>query len=716
MPRLAKESRSEVRIGFFELLFGDEEGIFCLATSDPKAPRATWRQHFFEWPKEIIQVENLVLKQEKSQNIYFCVNLLDKRERKKENCLATNLLWADLDDCDPMELEMPPPILVQSSPGRYQGYWRLNIKLPPYQAEDYSKRIAYSVDADKSGWDLTQMLRVPFTQNFNYPAAPTVQLVLATEKIADSGWFEKLQSPNGSVKELPNELPKIDEIIYKYANHLRGSEFNAIYSQQPEHDWSGVLWRLENLLFDVGMSAEEVFVIADQSPCNKYARDKRPPEHLWNEIIKCQEQREEVTILASRFKPLTMPQLVTEPATETFIDKYRDWAIEATDAVPAFHDLCCTIMLSAVVANSVRLETSHGEMHPNLWGMILGDSTLTRKSTAMRMVINLLSTIDDEVVIATDGSPEGLLTGLESRPNKVSLFFKDEVSGFFDSLNRKDYLAGMPEFMTQLYDVPPVLTRRLRKGTVRVERPSFIFFGGGIPERVYASVTEEYIISGFLPRFLVVAGENKLEDLRPTGPPSEMGIAKRAVIMADLADLWEWYAAEVPTRIGGELMKVTPHFRAELTQKAWNEYDRIEQLMVQTAYKSSYEELSLPTFDRMSKSILKMGIVLGASRQKPKPGKPIQISHNDIINAAWYIQDWGRFSIKLILSSGKSANEKTLDKVIRCVEENSGILHGEIMKRFHLSKRQMDEIMSTLMERGVVRKEKQGRGWRYYLM
>jgi len=482
MTNLTKNSRSEVRLHFFELLFGDTEGVFTIATSDQRVPQASWKQHFFKYPDDILKIENFILKHEKTLNIYFCINLLSKYERKKEHCLPTNLLWADLDESNPMELKAPPPIIIRTSPDRFQGIWRLSTSLPAAQAEEYSRRLAYSTGADRSGWDLTQMLRVPFTRNWKYPDAPIIDIISIGETTAPPLVFEALEDPTtigAEGVEVPSDIPPAEEVLYKYAAQIRNSAFSALFGQTPEkdEDWSSILWRLLNLCIEAGMSPEEVFSVTRQASCNKYARDGRPESHLWKDILKATKTQENLYILSSAFKPLHMPQLVSGPASETFIDTYRSWASEATDAVVAFHDLSSTILLSAVISNSVRLDTSYGQMVPNLWGLVLGDSTLTRKTTAMKMAVDILNQIDPNVIVATDGSPEGLLTGLEQRPNKVSVFYKDEVSGFFDSINRKDYLAGMPEILTALYDVPPIYTRLLRKSTIRIEQPAFSFLG-----------------------------------------------------------------------------------------------------------------------------------------------------------------------------------------------------------------------------------------------
>ena len=718
MPKLSKESRSAVRIQFFELIFGDAEAKLCLAITSPHAPKATFRQTFWDWPAQAIELENYILKHEAEFNIYFCINLLSRNERKKEACIPHNLLWADLDETDPMSLKIPPPIVIQSSIGRYQAIWRLTSDLPAYQTEEYSRRIAYAVGADRSGWDLTQLLRVPFTTNFKYDKHPEVQLVSALWQTAPPYLFETLEAPEKThTDEVPDTLPDVEDIMRKYATFLRKrTDFVGTYSQEltDQDDWSSILWKLIHILYDVGMDAEEVFVVAREAPCNKYARDQRPVEHLWRDVLKARESRESLTVLGE-LKLLTMPELFLEkPVSRTFIDQYRDWAEEATDAVPQFHDMSCAIMLSAIIANSVRLDTSYGSVVPNLWGLILGDSTLTRKTTAMRMAIDLLNTIDPSIIMATDGSPEGLLTGLEQRPNKTSVFYKDEVSGFFDSINRKDYLAGMPETLTALYDVPPVFTRLLRKSTIRIESPAFIFFGGGIPGRVYEAISEEYVFSGFLPRFLVVSGDTDVGRVRPTGPPENIGVAKRAALVADVSDMYENYAVDVMTKIGGQPVLMPLRVRAELTQKAWDAYGYVEKVMLEQAYLSSVPDLATPTFDRLSRSILKLGIILGAARQKPKPGKPIMISDIDIKNAAWYVQDWGRYSIELILNAGKRQSEKLLDKIIAAINKHPGIYRSELTRHYHLNKREADEIFATLEDRMLVRVIRRGKAQTFF--
>jgi len=721
--RLASTAKSYQRLQFFELLFSDTEGILCIATTDPRAPKTTFTQQYFDWPRESIKVENYILKVERHHNVYFCINLLNKYERKKEHCQETDLLWADLDTINPDTIaDYPPPIVMRSSPGRWQAIWRLTAKIPPFQAEDYSRRLSYHLGADKSGWDLTQLLRVPMTVNRKYDTPVQVELQRTSELTVGSAVFEKLPTIQGpglhlAEPKIPDQAGVLDAetIIFKYSSLLRNTSFYALYTQDPddEDNWSAFLWRLLHECFRVGMSTEEAFIVARSSPWNKYARDGRPLEHLWRDTLKAAQEYEHVDLSTSLIR---MPVLVEddENVTPTFLDTYREWAVEATDAVPDFHDIAMLVVLSAIVSSSVKLETSAGLITPNIWGMILGDSTLTRKTTAMRLAMDFLISIDPALIVATDGTAEGLLSGLSSRPNMASIFYKDEVSGLFDSMAKKDYLAGLQETLTALYDVPPITTRRLRKEVIVIESPAFVFLCGGVPDRIHASITESFVLSGFLPRFLIIKGDAEVEDRRPLGPPTQKGLDRRPVILNKIADLYEVYATPVKQKLGGTVHYAPPRYTARMTEEAWDFNGTIETVMLHAASDSLVRDLALPTMDRLSRSMLKIAVIFAALRQRPKDDA-ISVDVMDIANAATYIQKWGQNSIDLVLNAGKGQHEKFLERIFEFIHAMPGALKSTIMKRFHLSSKEATAVLLTLEERGQIRKEPRGRGHAYWI-
>ena len=711
------------------MLFGTAKGYVCLASTDPRAPKTTFIQKFFEWPKESLKAENWILKVEPNHNVYFCVNLLEKQERKKEYCLPGNLLWADLDGVNPDTIQppqIPPPIVIQSSPGRWQAIWRMTSQVPALQAQDYSRRIAYALSphgADISGWDLTQLLRVPLTINFKYEVPAFIELERSLEATAKPVLFEQLpdtrpSSSNGVEPPVPEAKTETQRIVEKYMSEL-DSGFLDLFTYQPdeEDDWSKHLWSLMHRCYRAGMSQEEVFTIARDAPCNKYERDGRPIEHLWREVLKASEDYQ---FVGDPGELIDLPILVDTPASRTFLDDYREWATEITDAVPDFHEICILVVLSAIIATSVRIDSDAGGKDgfiPNIWAMILGESTSTRKSTAMGHALSFLREIDPEMIVAADATAEGLLQGISERPNKSSIFHKDEVSGLFEAMRRKDYMASFQETLTQLYDPQGTYVRRLRKETIRIEDPSFLIMCGGTPNRIHSSINQEFVTSGFLPRFIVVRGESQKQ--RPLGPSREVSTTKRNGILNTISNLYEDYACPVTQTIGGHKTLTSPRYMARLTTEAWDTFNDFNTRLREAAESSVIPDLAMPTLNRLGMSMLKMSAIFAALRQRPgqfaSSSPSIIVDVDDIHNAAWYCQKWGKYSIDLVVNAGKHPDERRVEDIVEFIQNNPGTMRWQIFRRFHLKARDGDLLISTIEQRGLVRKEQRGRGYAYWL-
>jgi hypothetical protein len=727
------QSNRQLRVQFFDYLFGDKvNGYLCIATAHKD--KSGFKENWFYWPTERQTISGFVDSVAHTHNVWFCVNLLDKEKRIKENALPSTFAWADLDEVDPAEVMPTPTCVLESSEGRYQAFWRIGgDPIPAAIAEDYSRRLAYSTGADKSGWDITQLLRVPWTLNFKYDPPVQVKLLAILNDTYDATEFDKITPVLdtdtdivSSEQQYPQQenLPGLDETLahYKALGRIDG-EFAKLYSIAPDSnaDWSRILWRFINKCFTMGMTEDEIYVVTGSAACNKYTRDNRPATYLWRDIKKAGQEHKQYEILVTgKVEIIKMPHLVDfdEFEEDTFIKDYKTWANNATDAPEQYHELACFIALSSVICSGLFLAVHWGEIVPNIWGLVLGESTLTRKTTAMRLAVDMLKSIDDNIILATDGSAEGLLTGLSTRPKRVSVFWKDEVSGLFDSINRKDYLAGLPETLTQLYDAPKVLTRLLRKETITISEPYFIFFGGGIRDKVYSLLNDEYILSGFLPRFLVVSGENDLARLRRTGPPTVQSTERKDNVIRSLADLRERYIVQsIKTQIAGQEVDIPgPRVEAKLSDAAWSFYNEIEDKLTNAGTDSDISMLALPTLSRLSFSLLKMSLLIAASRRLPNSAGYLEVEVTDVKQAAFYIEKWGHYSIDLLMNAGRSMTERMVEKAMASLRRKNGMTKAEFMQRHHLNAREAKDLIETLYQRGLINVQKHGRGERLYIV
>jgi hypothetical protein len=161
---------------------------FCIST---KSKAGAWHDEFFA-RNEFGDIEEFI-EENTGKDIYACPHGFARKRRLRQWAELPKLLWSDLDEASPRSIEPRPTIAIASSPGRYVGLWETNHAV----TEELNRRLAYHVGADKSGWDLTQVLRLAIgTRNWKYVTTPRVKLL----------WDD---GPTYRVRDLERELPTL---------------------------------------------------------------------------------------------------------------------------------------------------------------------------------------------------------------------------------------------------------------------------------------------------------------------------------------------------------------------------------------------------------------------------------------------------------------------------------------------------------------------------
>lgn len=704
---------------FFNLAFaGEANGYLCIALLSTDGGRQRqMTEKFFKFPEEIDAAAQTCEDGKYLADVYYCPQLFESKRRRKDNVKQCPTIWADLDDCPPERLTVRPTLLIESSPGRHQALWRLSHPMLPHVAEDIAKRIAYfhaDDGCDRSGWDLTQLLRVPHTPNYKYSGQPTVEIkdfhptAYVLEDFTEYPEVKHsafLKTPMPSVDQLPTEEP--EDILQKY-RHALIPQTVELFNVVPENgNWSEKLWKLEMLLFEMGMTREEVFVVAWAAACNKYRRDGKDRSYLWVEVCRAfvnyQERVNAVVFPGAAIADLLSPE--EEKVAEGqrgFVEEYIEWASSLGDAATQYHQAGAFTILSALLSGRVTLPTSYGPLVPNLWFMILGDTTLTRKSTAMDIATDLLMEVDPDAILATDGSVEGLMQGLSTRPKRPSIFLRDEFSGLLEMITKKDYYAGMAEVLTKLYD-GKLQKRILRKEEITVRDPILLILAGGIRNRVQGLLTHEHVSSGFIPRFIFVTAESDTSRLQPLGPPTAKDLGNRDYLIRRMEELVEHYGQTrgVHVKALGQTLK-EDKYHAELTPDAWLRYNELEKALLDSGMESEKPELMTPLFDRLSKNTLKAAVLLAAARQVGDESGTVTVEVNDILHAIRFAKQWRAYAIEVVNGIGKTTYERDLERILGAVIKRPGITKSALMQNYHLTSIQANQAFQTLRDRGQI--------------
>lgn len=716
MELLSRDSDG-AREAFFKAAFGTSRGYLALAFLTPD--KSNFWESFHVYPEEMPDILEVIRQNLASHNVYFCPHLFQGRRRKKEEVLLTPTAWSDLDTCHPDKLLVRPTLVIESSANRWQALWQLD-EVDSDDAEFLSKRIAYrhaEDGADRSGWDLTQLLRVPVTYNFKYNAKAGAHQVVrlidyhkSSYRLGDFNAYPALAESDVDIIPLPDpdQLPETAEELLQAKSRMMNPLLWTLYNTEPTEDWSKPLWQMHMMCFEAGFTREESFVIAREAKCNKYARDHRSERLLWKEVCRAHARGEATAGLLEVPQGPERTTLLTEEEQESvrrqpesFVERYITWARGLGDAAHQYHQAGAFIILSTLLSGNVRLPTSFGTFIPNLWFMILADTTLTRKTTAMDIAVDLIAELDPDSILATDGSIEGLMTSLSLRPGRPSIFLRDEFSGLLEAMTKKDYYAGMAEVFTKLYD-GKMQKRVLRKEILEVRDPRLILFAGGIKNKVTGLLTFEQVSSGFMPRFIFITAESDVTKLKPLGPPTDRTGNNKEIILDEMRDLSSHYQQttvlelkNVPGKIESAMM-----FDAQMTEQAWARYNELEFRMLEVGTASEFRaDVLTPTYDRLSKSILKAAVLLAASRSR---SEQIVVELDDVLRAIHYGEQWKIHADDVMANIGKTTYERQIANIHRLVWRKPGLSRSQVMQHYHLNAKVTTEVFQTMEQRGLI--------------
>jgi P4 family phage/plasmid primase-like protien len=242
-------------------IYGDERGILALGYAEPAAD-AAFHHQYFDYPVRAEQAAERARElSESGFNVWHCAHLLTAKRRVKENAAVITALYVDGDGAQvPPDLPQPTAV-VKSSPGRAQFYWRLSMPVPPEIGEDLNRRLAYALGADKSGWDLTQLLRPPGTKNRKYPDTPAVEVEELEKNAHDAGDLDRFLpqlpklSRNGHTHDASLAVPPV-ELGPEALKVWRGEKPKA--KGTGEVDRSASLMKIGRVLYDAGASPRVV--------------------------------------------------------------------------------------------------------------------------------------------------------------------------------------------------------------------------------------------------------------------------------------------------------------------------------------------------------------------------------------------------------------------------------------------------------------------------
>lgn len=669
-------------MSFFKEVFGNCRGYLCIHVISG----GSHSEEYFSYPEDVPIAQEFVrgFATKKGVNVYFYPVLFKDEDSSSAGAVAcAPVVSADLNMVSPVLVTPIPDLIVETSRGRYQAYW---YKEGGGKNETVVTPLSVNGIVDVgSGRELR---RVPSTYNWKYHGDP---------------WKIKLIDSAA--------LDTCDKVRKRY--DLYGESFDSLFR-------SGDRWSLARFSGRLGASTQEVFLVLLGAQLRHMGVSTNPTESI---VADSTDDSVPIGTLyreaGNAVAASKVPSLLSDDELRSssrigrngFVERYVSWASTCTDSPSQYHIAGALTILSSLLCPHLRLDTSFGAFRPNLWFLILAGTTITRKSTSMRLAVRLLEEVHNDPILATDGTPEGIISELSDRDGKSSLFLRDEITGFIEAMTRKDYLAGMLEVLTKLYDGEKE-KRTLRRQTIEVKDPNLVILSGGIKNKMAEILDAKHIGSGFLPRFLVVSGWTGVEDMKAIGPPTETSSEFRDMLINELTVLYKQFSGRPAQgevdghnifQAGGRA-KIN-HVSA--TDDAWNRIRRLETDVREMGLSSESPDIFGPIYERMMNSIIKVAILIAADRIVREGKSAVELSLDDIVIAISYSDVWIESVYELARNIDDKPTEdelkvESIEKFIVTSSNPSGVTRSELMRRFRMRASNMNDIEATLIQRGTV--------------
>lgn len=141
-------------------------------------------------------------------------------------------------------------------------------------------------------------------------------------------------------------------------------------------------------------------------------------------------------------------------------------------------------------------------LHHNLFTCLVGESTITRKSTSQSLAKEIYPI---ERSLPEESSPEKLVENLSEQPEAVQ--WGGEFSGLLKGINNGGYMTRFAELYNDLYDCPARYRRSLMSGDYEIDNCYLSLSSTVTPGVLKKYVSEEMATGGFLPRWMFVHGQ-----------------------------------------------------------------------------------------------------------------------------------------------------------------------------------------------------------------
>lgn len=722
---------------FLTQVWGEQEGHVDIARMNDGQLR---NHKFFYWPLQAEDIWAYIAKYA-HEDVYFTPVLFKAPKRLRTLAENAQVVYGDADDFNLEDILVEPSITVHTSPNKTHLYWFIDGMTDAKLAETLSHSVSVAhpkkTTGFDDGWSCTKLLRVPGTTNTKYIGDTGEVHDVTVEYSGISYTEEQFTEQYPAVPEFsfeaaafPQKLPSYADVLSSIPSSTRLEGLLATGRFEKNSAGSEAIYALYTELFRQGATDEQVFVVCERHPLNKWKRDghANADNLLWQDIQRArakdgvfidgdEEEDDENTVITVAPRKKTegfdfLTPFEKENLKRTFIDEYLNWATSKTDAPRPYHVAGAFTVLSTVFADFGHAVPHWGETPLNLWFMVLGGTTLSRKSTAKALMLKCIEELETEDYRYDLGSKftaEGLDEALRLGANRSALLHRDEIQAFMKEIDSKAYLQGIKGELTEIYDGK--VTGKLRASGEKQDkmrkgaRVALNLFTMGIREQLADYLTLDDFQSGFLTRFIYVSAEplqrtsetdyiGQMDAIeRSKGDPAFNSMMEK---LKDIRDIWEGWNDPTERTIAVP-MDVEAHAR----------YNKFVTEALDAAQVQSKATILEAGTARLNTSVLKAAALIAMADGCD------EVSLKHMLAAINYCGEWFEHLVAMTNRISESGWKRQQDKLAEMMVLNAGELSWKAAYRGFASElrpKQFLDLVQALEEAGrlILTKDKKG--------
>ena len=329
--------------------------------------------------------------------------------------------------------------------------------------------------------------------------------------------------------------------------------------------------------------------------------------------------------------------------------------------------------LSTIIGKSAWIPWFGTPLYCNTFILLIGESTITRKTTCVKMCEHYLADMvvaDPSITdlkFASTGSPEGIFEELAGQPQGI--FIYSEFSTLTNLLEKK-YAADLKSFLTDLFDGGTPQSRKLSgKKRITVSNYYINLIAGTATDWFEQANKRSDFKSGWYTRFLFIWGAD-------TGmcicfpPKSNNGL--RASIVGDLITLHK-------TVNPGEMQFTN---EAKAYYETWYRKRR-------NAMKSDTKTMDVRLYDYC----LKLSMINALSETR------VTITAEDMERSLAFME-WLMANNRTLMNEYISFNvwDVEVKRISKILKEEGEMSRRDLMRKLHLNSKQFDMCIQTLVD------------------